>query len=78
MSSGTGAAKKIGSLKRAARRAAGFDVPPSMNGGVGLLTGMGVTCTVVPRYSKGSPVQALSMVSMHSSMSLPRSAQSLP
>ena len=46
--------------------------------GWGWVNGRGVTCTVVPRYSNGSPVHALSMVSIASSCSAPRADQSFP
>ena len=67
-----------GSPKRAARRAAGLLVPPIINGGCGSVNGRGVTRTVVPRYSNGSAVHAFNSVSMISSCSAPRCAQSLP
>ncbi len=43
---------------RAARRAAGSLEPPRVMGGPPGVAGVGVTRTVRPRYSKGSPVQA--------------------
>ena len=63
---------------RAARWAAGGPPPPIMITGWGCCTGLGVTCTVWPRYSNGSPVQACTSTSRASSSSLPRRLQSLP
>ena len=63
---------------RAARLAAAAPPPPIMIVGWGCWSGRGVTCTVRPRYSNGSPVHACSTVSRHSSSSRPRRVHSLP
>ena len=46
------------SAMRAARRAAGSLLPPSDTLGPPGRNGAGVTCTIRPRYSNGSPVNA--------------------
>ncbi len=66
----------IGRPKRAARRAVALLVPPIIRIGCGLVSGTGVTLTISPKYSNGSPVHALSRVSTQWSISLPRPAQS--
>ena len=63
---------------RAARRAAPAEEPPSTNGGRGRRYGRGVTVTVVPRYSNGSPVQAFFRTSTPSVWRRTRSPRSLP
>jgi len=68
----------IGSRKRAARRAAAGTPPPTNTIGCGCDAGVGVTVTMRPCHSNGSPPHAWSMTLMNSSSVFPRDAWSTP